>query len=150
MTIRRKRTKLTLGVLGLTAVAAAAATWFRKHYVGITVEGDSMLPSLPPGERLLVRRGADGMRRGRIVVVRKPDPVTGWLESSPLTDLGANDWYIKRVAAVAGEFYPPAMRVSGVVPEKHVVVVGEHPESVDSVRHGPCPVDQVLGVAVNT
>ena len=127
---------------------AAAALVVRHRYVAITVEGMSMSPALYDGEKVLIRRGIGGLRKGRIVSwpgrIRFRDGVTirGWSGS------GFGGWYIKRVVAVAGEPYPPELNRSGVVPSGHVVVVGDHRRSEDSKQHGACPIDQILGVQV--
>lgn len=108
-----------------------------------------MSPALEPGDRVLMRRGVRGLRAGVLVVVARPDEITGWTAGAVLdTDLSVADRFVKRVAAVAGEWYPAAMRRGGVVPHGHVVVLGDHPHSVDSKQYGPCPLDQVLGVEV--
>ncbi|MGH8794561.1 MAG: S24/S26 family peptidase, partial [Stackebrandtia sp.] len=131
----------------VAAAAVAVAAWVRRNYVAITVDGPSMIPALRPGEKVLIRRGAEGVRRGRIVVVTRPDADAGWTQNPPAGRcLDAADWYVKRVVAVAGDPYPHVMKRSGVVPPGHVVVLGDHPSSEDSKRHGPCPLDQILGV----
>lgn len=133
----------------VATAATFAATWVRRHFVVITVDGMSMTPSLYPGQRVLVRRGVGALGRGRIVVLAKPDPLTGWLDSPPTgRDLESTDWYIKRVVAVAGDPYPDALGGTGTVPAGHVAVLGDHPYSQDSRRHGPCPVNQILGVQI--
>lgn len=67
--MRRKTLRLLSSVPGLYAVLAFL---FARR---ITVRGDSMLPTLLPGERLLVDRLAyrrDSLRRGDIVFVAHP------------------------------------------------------------------------------
>lgn len=138
----------------LTAALAAtggvaAAIWLRRRFFAVTVEGHSMSPALSPGDRVLMRRGVRGLRPGDLVVVSRPDPDLGWTagaQSDP--DLAVAGRFIKRVAAVAGQNNPAALRRGGIVPHGHVVVLGDHPHSVDSKQYGPCPLDQVLGVAV--
>lgn len=137
-----------LGVLLL--VVAGAAWWVHWTYVAITVEGSSMTPALTPGDRVLIRRGRRGLKRDQIVVIREPRGTQGWAQSPPAgRDLRASGWYIKRAVAMPGD--PMDERVKGhgdVVPEGHILVIGDHPHSGDSKQHGPCPVDQILGVVV--
>ncbi|WP_080636884.1 S26 family signal peptidase [Salinispora vitiensis] len=124
--------------------------WIGRTFVLITVKGESMKPALLPGDRVLVRRGARGIRRGCIVVVARPNPVTGWRGAPPVSpDVGASDWYIKRLAAMAGDLMPPPMSGRSVVPANHVVVFGDNLPSADSRQFGACPIDQVLGVVVH-
>ena len=60
-----------LAALGASAAVAAGRAASRR----VAVEGPSMLPSLRPGDRLLVRgrRGAATLRPGDLVVVRDPE-----------------------------------------------------------------------------
>ena len=138
---------LPLIAAGIVTAAAAATVWARYRLVAITVEGMSMSPALFPGDRVLLRRGTGGVKRGRIVVLSRPRPVTGWRDLPPAgRDLAATDWYIKRVVALPGDAYPPQLHRRGTVPPDHIVVLGDHPHSEDSKQHGAVPVNQVLGV----
>lgn len=144
----RKHTWL-LAAACLIAVGTGAALWIRRSFVAITVDGFSMSPALYPGDKVLIRRGISSLRTGRIAVLARPNSSTGWRESSPASgDLDAKHWYIKRVVAVAGDPYPPQVGFPGTVPSGHVAVLGDHPRSEDSKQHGPCPVDQILGIQV--
>lgn len=75
--------------------------------VVVHVEGDSMAPSLAPGDRVLAVRRTDwrGLWRGEVVVCRRP----GGRESDP--------YLIKRVVAVAGD--PVPARCSSVDGDGH-------------------------------
>lgn len=150
MTKRRSKNKWGLLVAAGAAVATGATAWWVRHrYVAITVEGMSMSPALYDGEKVLIRRGIRGLAKGRIVVLARPHAISGWRHNPPAgRDLDSTGWYIKRVVAVAGEPYPPEVDRSGVVPSGHVVVLGDHRRSEDSKQHGPCPIDQILGVQV--
>ncbi len=89
----------------------------------MVVEDDSMVPTLRPGDRLLVdpapyRRRAPA--RGEIVVVRDPERRDRLL--------------VKRVAAAGGE----PLAGGGTVPAGSVYVVGDAPQlSRDSRTFGP-------------
>ncbi|MFD0555544.1 hypothetical protein FB566_0750 [Stackebrandtia endophytica] len=149
MTVLRSKKRWGLLAAGGILAGAASAVWVRRQYVAITVEGMSMSPALYDGEKVLIRRGIRGLQPGRIVVLSRPDPLSGWRHNPPAgRDLDATSWYIKRVVAVGGQPYPENVPHSGVVPSGHVVVVGDHPFSEDSKQHGPCPIDQILGVQV--
>lgn len=135
--------------LGALSLITAIAGWIRHTFVAITVEGDSMLPALGPGDRVLVRRGSRGVRRHRIIVIASPSPEQGWSRNPPAgRDVDAIDWIIKRVVALEGDPYPPEVNRSGDVPDNHVIVIGDSPYSDDSKQHGPCPTNQILGVVV--
>ncbi|MFD9717187.1 S26 family signal peptidase [Streptomyces sp. NPDC059076] len=135
---------LTLLAVLLCAVAALAAWWVRRRYVAVTVRGASMLPTLSDRDRVLIRRGRRGLRRNDIVVVACPDSMTSWRQRPPVSgDLAATEWFIKRAVALAGDPFG-----SEPVPAGHLAVVGDGVHSDDSRSHGPCPVDQVLGVVV--
>ena len=133
----------------LLAVPLGAAWWLRRTFVAISVNGHSMSPTLNAGDRVLIRRGTRGLRRGRIVVVARPDIETGWRDNRPVRrPPRGTRWYIKRAVALAGDEYPAAVGRAGTVADGHLVVLGDNPRSVDSKQHGPCPYDQVLGVMV--
>ncbi|MEU9606426.1 S26 family signal peptidase [Streptomyces sp. NPDC048057] len=131
--------------LALTCTGVALVAWrVRRRYVTVTVRGPSMEPALTHGDRVLIRRGARGLRRGDIVVVAQPDLETSWRQRPPVTgDLAATEWFIKRAVALAGDPFEGAP-----VPPGHLAAVGDGPYSDDSRNHGPCPVHQVLGVVV--
>jgi signal peptidase I len=141
---------MTGGVIA-AAVAAVLARWLRRTFVVVTVSGFSMAPTFAPGDRVLVRRcGPQAVRTGRVVVVVQPDRQRGWVDT--VGPLGERTWNIKRVAAVAGEPVPPAVRGASnglsTVPVDAVVVLGDNPESADSKQYGFCPAGALLGVAV--
>ncbi|MCK8435624.1 hypothetical protein G3I77_22145 [Streptomyces sp. D2-8] len=139
-----------LAVAVLTVLMAAIGVcWIQRSFVAVTVNGLSMSPAFETGDRVLIRRGSRGLRKGRVVVVVRPDIETGW-GSKPLEDrdVDANRWYIKRAVALSGESFPEQMKKDGVVPAGHILVIGDNPRSVDSKQHGPCPTHQVLGVVV--
>ncbi|MFE1166434.1 S26 family signal peptidase [Nocardiopsis sp. NPDC058789] len=138
-----------LGSLLLTTVLAFA--WARFSYAVITVEGRSMSPTLAPGDRVVVRRGRGGARGNAVVVVREPRHGRGWAGNPPVRAgeaVSGTEWYVKRVVAVAGEPYPPALGRSGRVPPRHLALLGDNVLSTDSREYGPCPEHQVLGVVV--
>lgn len=84
MGLRRRRTRLTALTAALAAVTVAAA----RSLVRIEVVGDSMKPTLWPGDRVLALRHCR-VAPGDLVVVRDPRHPDRLL--------------VKRVAAVAGD-----------------------------------------------
>jgi signal peptidase I len=56
------------------ALVAAATVWAAQTYRAVYVGGGSMAPALTRGDLAVVRRGADGMNEGDIVLASKP----GW------------------------------------------------------------------------
>src|SRR5882724_7421551 len=93
--------------------------WLRFRFVRVLVQGSSMLPTLTPGARVLVRRTS--LRRvkpGDIVVFARPRTTE-------------RQWMIKRVRAVPGDLVPvrdvPVLwRYPGShVPAGRLVVLGD-------------------------
>lgn len=112
-------------LLGLAAVATWAA-WLRPFRV--LVEGESMAPTLRPGDQLLcVRRRR--IRRGDVVVLRPP--ARGF-------DV------VKRVTALPGD--PVGERVLG---DDEYLVEGDDPvRSTDGRAFGPVGRRDIVGVVV--
>lgn len=110
----------------------------------VEVRDESMLPTLRPGDRLLVDRAAYRARRpraGEIVVLVDPEEPARWL--------------VKRVGAVGPEPAPPPPgRAIGPAPTSPddplppgtVYVVSDAPGPTrDSRRFGPVPLDRLVG-----
>src|ERR1039457_4264716 len=81
-------------LLGLAAATLLVAMVLRQRFVIITVHGDSMMPALLPGDRVLVRRiHISRLRRGQVAVVEMPG-AGGW--STPRRGpAGRCKWMIK-------------------------------------------------------
>lgn len=136
---------LALILVGLTGTVPALLV--RRRFVIVLVSGLSMLPTLQPGDRVLVRRVAGtALRTGDLAVMRPPG----------LEDPRIKRWVIKRVAAVPGDpeptFLPAWARPpNGIVPVGQVALLGDNAEaSIDSRRLGFFSAEQVLGVVVRT
>jgi signal peptidase I len=110
------------------------------------VNGDSMMPTLKPGRRLLFTRAywlVGGLKVGDIVVVADPTKEQATI--------------IKRIAGMPGDIIDPlnvprnySLR-SGTykVPEGAVYLLGDNrPVSEDSREFGPVGFDQILGKIV--
>ncbi|MBL1082293.1 S26 family signal peptidase [Streptomyces actinomycinicus] len=133
---------------GICAVATAVAL-LRRRYVVVTVEGESMTPTLVAGDRVVVRRtGLAAVRSGQLVVAGPP---TGerW-DRLPLPE-----WLIKRAVAVPGDRVPkdagPALGAPDGerVPDGRLVLLGDNPNrSLDSRHLGYFASGQLLGVVV--
>jgi steroid Delta-isomerase len=105
-------------MLALTAVAVGAVAWLRWRPFAVTVQGESMAPTLRPGELLVaVRPGR--IRRGALVVVEHPDR--------------AGYEMVKRVAGLPGD------RVEGGVlgPHQYWMAGDSIERSTDSRSFGP-------------
>jgi signal peptidase I len=136
-------TRLALGA----ALAAAFILVLRYCYLSVQVVGTSMMPTLQPGERILVRRTALAkLHRGQIVVLANPSP-----------DPGDPPWLVKRLAALPGDPVPrdavPALRDvdEKVVPPNQLVVLGDNDRaSHDSRTVGYFDATTLLGIAVRS
>jgi signal peptidase I len=159
-------------VMGTTASAAVLAGavagvavgvflfWLRRRLVVVLVQGDSMVPTLRHGDRVLVRRvGLGQVRRRQIVVVRPADP--GQSTPHPLAAavlaaaVGDRPWLVKRAVALPGDPVPPDLAVAldaspgTLVPPGRLLVLADNPDAGgDSRIFGYFSGDRLLGVAV--
>jgi signal peptidase I len=150
-----RTTTRTVAGLMVAALLGGAAVWARQRLVTVAITGSSMAPTYAPGDRVLVRRrGHERLRRGDVVVVERPDPLTGWSELPPFDGrLPGREWVIKRAVALPGDEVPEPVRrtlalAARDVPPRSLVLLGDNPESADSRHWGFCPADRLLGVAV--
>ncbi|MFD8974200.1 MULTISPECIES: S26 family signal peptidase [Streptomyces] len=138
-------------LLGIVPVSAAAALWWIKRtYVAVNVDGSSMEPTLRPGARVIVRRGAGRLKVDDLVVIAQPDLVSGWPRSGRPAPRGLDEasWNIKRAVGLPGDPMPAGSSQEGPVPPGHIAVKGDGLYSSDSRHFGPCPQDQILGRVV--
>ena len=134
----------TVAVVLATVVAAILAL-LRFRLVRVIVKGTSMLPTLRPGDRVLVRRvAARSLKRGDLVVFARPREER-------------RSWMIKRVLAGPGDRVPRAEvpvlwgYQEPLVPPGRFVVVGDNPEdSYDSRQFGYLKAEALLGVVVGS
>ncbi|MFF3326396.1 S26 family signal peptidase [Streptomyces sp. NPDC002889] len=134
----------------VAALAVATPHFLRRHCTLLDVTGSSMLPTYREGDRLLaVKVPARLVRRGSAVAIR--------MRAAP--DLDTADGFppgilvptclIKRVAALPGDRVPGPSSAPGVVPARHVFVLGDNPEaSYDSRHTGPVPFDLLTAVVL--
>lgn len=132
----------------------------RTCLIIITVQGQSMSPTLEPGERVLALRLLlpRWIQKGHIVVFQQSLAYEGPNVLPPSLNL-----YIKRVVALGGEEYrssfPPLEFTEYVtqgeqafiwhIPKDHIFVCGDNREqSLDSRSWGPLPLRNVRGIVV--
>ncbi|MBV9446986.1 MAG: hypothetical protein JO345_13975 [Streptosporangiaceae bacterium] len=126
----------------------------RRQFTVITVRGGSMLPTLYPGDRVLIRHGIGRrLQVGALIVFRPPMVSSPSRLLWPLTPgVTRNGWVIKRVAALPGAAVPEAMlRATGgmpVVPSGMLLVSADNRDGSDSREWGFIPADNVLGPVV--
>ncbi|MFC7976297.1 S26 family signal peptidase [Streptomyces cinereoruber] len=134
-------TAVTVALIATAALIVGGLAAARHVLIAVTVHGASMYPALAPGDRILVRRAAAPAARPRVrrVVVLRRDRIPG---------AGPDGLVVKRVAAGPGDRMPSAVG-DGVVPDGHLVVLGDNPHvSTDSRVWGPVPLDSVVGTMV--
>lgn len=140
---------------GLAAGTLLTVLAVRQRFVIITVTGDSMMPTLEPGDRVLVRRSRiTRLRPGDVAVAEMPGADGDW--SMPLRGpVGQRAWMIKRVAAVPGDPVPQscsrqaAHPAGPLVPNGKFLVIGDNTEMSHDSRHmGYLPGERLLGIAV--
>jgi signal peptidase I len=135
----------------VSAVIGAAIGWLRWRLRIVTVIGDSMLPTLAPGDRLLVRRTPLArVRGGDLVVLAYPDS-----RGSPIDRHRGDDWLIKRAVATPGEPVPASVaevlsvRPGSPVRDGALIAIGDNPDvSFDSRAFGYVFADDLLGVVL--
>ncbi|MEE4591205.1 S26 family signal peptidase [Streptomyces sp. DSM 41524] len=152
---------MVLGLGVALGTALITGTVLRRTLVVVTVRGGSMEPTYRDGERVLVRRGGR-CAVGQVVVVRQeddglPPPAPNQAVAATGTGTGrtAEEWMIKRVAAVAGDRPPPGAlpepyaTAGGSVPPGALVLLGDNTHnSYDSREAGYFPTTHVLGAVL--
>jgi signal peptidase I len=129
----------------------AAAGWLRWRLRIVTVTGDSMQPTLVPGDRLLVRRTPLArVRTGDIVVHAYPN--RGEFASS---EVAGDNWLIKRAVAVPGDPVPASVaatlsvRPGSPVRDGALIAIGDNRDaSFDSRTFGYVLASELLGVVL--
>lgn len=162
-TIGKRRTdRLALWLIVPLAVAfGIILIVFYGLFRTTTVDGDSMLPTLRPYDRVLVTRGYSAPKKGDVVVVHIPDKA------------GRTHDLVKRIVAVSGDTVAVTDDVAFVngsreasrtviidpndsvnvaptpIPQGTVFLMGDNrPVSYDSRFFGPVPLSDVQGKVV--
>jgi signal peptidase I len=138
-------------VWAVTVSALTLLAYVRRRFFVATVVGVSMLPTLKPGDRVLMHKAGSRMRlaAGDIVALKLPelDPEPEWAELTRGPGL-----YIKRIVATEGEPVPwplvDACDGASLVPAGTLLVLGDGPKSLDSKAFGPIRSCAVIGRAV--
>jgi signal peptidase I len=119
-------------LLALGAVVVLAAR--RARLEPMLVRGESMLPTLRPGQRIAVGPPTRPLRRGAVVVVRHP--ARGGFE------------LVKRVVGLPGDRVDLADgRRDAVLGPDQYLVLGDHREaSTDGRAFGPVGWEHIVGV----
>jgi signal peptidase I len=150
---------LALALIPLSLVLVVVVSLFLVFFTSYGVAGDSMVPTLLPGDRLFVTRDYDEPVRGDLVLVRVIVEVD-------------EEVLIKRVLAIPGDevvVEGDAVYVNGelaaadtaillfdeprldpfIVPHDQVFVAGDNrPVSLDSRQFGAVSLDAIVGKAV--
>jgi signal peptidase I len=139
----------------LTALFAVVA-WAREHWLVVTVVGQSMVPTLVDGQRVLARRPQRGQRFaiGDVVVFALPESLAR--QARAHRDVA---YRVKRIVAVGGDPLPlphaldrhskavgdwRILKRNARIPEGHFAVIGDAPGSEDSSHLGLVARDQIL------
>ena len=145
-------------VVLFATLAALAARWLQRTFVAVEVAGESMTPTLVPGEYLLLRRDslADGARAyGQIVALRDQ---SGRLLLKRVVGLPGESLRTGAEVQINGrvlvERYAhgvtPAAQYRGVDrlgPDEHFLLGDRRAASTDSRDFGPVRASRIEGVA---
>ncbi|MDT9682367.1 S26 family signal peptidase [Streptomyces sp. TRM76323] len=147
-------------VSGLTALLVSTGLALSRaaelRWVAVSVSGRSMEPTYREGDRVVAWRRSAPVR-GAVVIVERPPYRAPWPDApvarnAPAHVIYARHWFIKRVAAIAGDPVPraqvPALAevTEETVPEGMLVLLGDNQDdSYDSRFVGYFPAARVLG-----
>lgn len=147
-----------LGGVLLLLLCCGGMLLVRACLLVITVQGQSMAPTLQEGDRVVAVRPIwrRWIRKDQIVLFRQS-------VSDETSDDSPLSLHIKRVVALAGEGYRSSTRPWGYsdyvtqveqaylwqIPHDHIFVCGDNREqSIDSCSWGPLPLRNVRGIVV--
>ena len=143
--LSKTRTLIYTGFGGFLLFLLALAVFFYYNFRTIEVQGDSMVPTLQPGQRLLISKAywlVGDIKYNDIVVINH---------------VRENEVIIKRVYKLSGEIVdmqnvPPSWDLTQgeyTVPDNQIFVLGDNIEvSQDSRHYGPFDLNDVIGKVV--
>lgn len=141
MSSRRAFTKFGIYLL----IALGFAIFYFLNFKTVVVHGQSMMPSLKNGQRILISKAywlIGGIKRGDIIVMKDANP---------------DGYIIKRVYRLEGEIVDYANAPDNYslssgeykVPAGHYYILGDNrPESEDSRLFGPVEDFRIIGKVV--
>jgi signal peptidase I len=135
----RLRRAVVLGLSGAAAAALLAARRVRRlRLAPVLIQGDSMRPTLVPGQRVAVAPLSGPPPRGALVVLRRPaSPSQAGRE--PLE-------VVKRVAALPGERVRLAGSETTLAADEYLVLGDNPARSTDSRSFGPVHSEDFTGI----
>jgi signal peptidase I len=141
MKASRKRHITEFGIVML--VVLAAALYLYTTFTTVVVSGESMLPTLKDGQRLLASKAywlVGPIRERDIVVVQDGGPSRYYIKRVYKLAGGKVEWALAPMKNPIGEF---------TVPKGTAYVLGDNREvSEDSRKFGAIPLDQIIGKVV--
>ncbi len=142
---RKNAKRAITGFLAALLFVLCFVVFFRLNFTSVQVSGESMIPTLHNGQKVLVSSAywlVGRIKPGDIVVIREEE---------------ANDFIIKRVFKMAGDAVdtynaPTSWRLESgpyIVPEKSIYVLGDNRQvSEDSRKFGSVQLSRVIGKVV--
>jgi signal peptidase I len=138
-----------MAVLASAGLLAAGVIALRRRYLVVRVTGQSMVPSLQSGDRVLVRRASLWSLRAGMIIVLRAWPGTGLSRVGGGRQSDVVPWLIKRLVSGPGEPVPAVARTgcgnAQVVPAGKAVVLSDNLSGSDSRLWGFASADQVVG-----
>jgi signal peptidase I len=155
--------------LPLVILISLGLLYLRTSLIIVTVQGSSMLPTLQPGDRVLVWRHYlfRWLKAGQIVLVRRqPAPFTEAMPENVYLNLSALPPFIKRVVGLPGDkvvtywsdlpefeqrrqrdFFDDEGNREWCIPDDHLFIKSDN-IGLDSAILGPLPLSELLGVVL--
>jgi signal peptidase I len=129
-------------------IAATALAIGRGRIVAVTIQGNSMRPTLCAGDRIAALRIRARVRRGWIVVVALDERQRRRWTDDDAARPGVPDHLVKRVAGVAGDEVPDGAGERRRLGPGQLYLLGDGHPSMDSRRLGPFDETAVIAVAL--